>query len=71
MIWLQCINRQVWIQTGVKYIAYKQAEKTDSQQLAAELGFMCASTMVEAVQGPGGKMQCQPSKTAPPICQSI
>jgi hypothetical protein len=44
--------------TGVKYIADKQAEKTDSQQLAAELGFMCASTM-----------QCQPSKTAPPICQ--
>lgn len=36
--------------TGVKYIADKQAEKTDSQQLAAELGFMCASTMVEAVQ---------------------
>ena len=55
--------------TGAKCMADKQAEKTDSQQLAAELGFMCASTMVEAVKGPDGNMQCQPSKTAPPICQ--
>lgn len=30
---------------------------------------MCASTMVEAVKGPDGNIQCQPSKTAPPICQ--